>query len=242
MRSRGRGRSSRGTISADLGGRGTGSDQGRDRGSIAAKGRGGRNRSRHIGFRKCPMTPRRHRAHSDSTWIPQSESTINSLGNFCKVTSLAAGLYIHHEFIHYGVIKWKHFPRYWPFLRGIHRSPVNSPHKGQWRGTLMFFFYLHLNKRLSKQPKCRWFETQSRSLWRHCNVETGWCIYAPLSCYYLTQWWLVINWTHGNKCLWLLNQNTTIFNTFESVICKMVMVLFCPKFVKTLPCYRCHKN
>ena len=28
------------------------------------------------------------------------------------------------------------FPRYWPFVRGIHRSPVNSPHKGQWRGAL----------------------------------------------------------------------------------------------------------
>ena len=25
-----------------------------------------------------------------------------------------------------------------PLLRGIHRSPVNSPHKGQWRGALMF--------------------------------------------------------------------------------------------------------
>ena len=36
------------------------------------------------------------------------------------------------------VIKWKHFPRYCPFVRGIHRSPVNSPHKGQWRGTSMF--------------------------------------------------------------------------------------------------------
>ena len=36
------------------------------------------------------------------------------------------------------VIKWKHFPRYWPFVRGIHRWPVNSPHKGQWRGALMF--------------------------------------------------------------------------------------------------------
>ena len=32
----------------------------------------------------------------------------------------------------------KKFPRYWPFVRGIHRSPVNSPHKGQWRGALMF--------------------------------------------------------------------------------------------------------
>ena len=39
---------------------------------------------------------------------------------------------------HDDVIKWKQFPRYWPFVRGIHRSPVNSPHKGQWRGVLMF--------------------------------------------------------------------------------------------------------
>ena len=38
---------------------------------------------------------------------------------------------------------WRHqmetyFPRYWPVERGIHRSPVNSPHKGQWHGPLMF--------------------------------------------------------------------------------------------------------
>ena len=40
--------------------------------------------------------------------------------------------------LHDDVIKWKHFPRHWPFVWGIHRSPVNSPHKGQWRGALMF--------------------------------------------------------------------------------------------------------
>ena len=39
---------------------------------------------------------------------------------------------------HDDVIKWKHFPRYWPSVRGSHRSPVNSPHKGQWCGALMF--------------------------------------------------------------------------------------------------------
>ena len=43
-----------------------------------------------------------------------------------------------NKICHDGVIKWKHFPRYWTFVRGIHRSPVNSPHKGQWRGALMF--------------------------------------------------------------------------------------------------------
>ena len=41
---------------------------------------------------------------------------------------------------HDDVIKWKYFPRYWPFVRGIYRSPVNSPHKGQWRGALMFLW------------------------------------------------------------------------------------------------------
>ena len=39
---------------------------------------------------------------------------------------------------HDDVIKWKHFPRYWHFVRGIHWSPVDSPHKGQWREALMF--------------------------------------------------------------------------------------------------------
>ena len=52
---------------------------------------------------------------------------------------------LHHQVIcshgiynHDDIIKWKHFQHYWPFVRGIHRSPVNSPHKGQWRRALMF--------------------------------------------------------------------------------------------------------
>ena len=46
----------------------------------------------------------------------------------CVITKLE-----HHE-----AIEWKHFPRYWPFVWGIHWSPVNSLHKGQWHGALMF--------------------------------------------------------------------------------------------------------
>ena len=34
--------------------------------------------------------------------------------------------------------QWKQLPRYWPSVRGIHWSPVWSPHKGQWRGALVF--------------------------------------------------------------------------------------------------------
>ena len=36
------------------------------------------------------------------------------------------------------VIKWKPFLRYWPFVRRIHRSLVNSHHKNQWGGALRF--------------------------------------------------------------------------------------------------------
>ena len=41
---------------------------------------------------------------------------------------------------HNDVIRWKHFPRYWPFMQRIHRSPVNSTYKGQWRGALVLLF------------------------------------------------------------------------------------------------------
>ena len=44
------------------------------------------------------------------------------------------GTHVFHD----DVIKWNHFPSNWPFVRGIHRWPVNSPHKGQRRGALMF--------------------------------------------------------------------------------------------------------
>ena len=40
------------------------------------------------------------------------------------------------------ISRWRHqmenFPRCWPFVRGIHRWPVNSPHKGPWCGSVMF--------------------------------------------------------------------------------------------------------
>ena len=58
-------------------------------------------------------------------------------------------------------------PRYWPFVRGIHRPPVNSLHKGQWRGALMFsFICARINGWINNGW---WFETPLCPLWRHCN-------------------------------------------------------------------------
>ena len=60
---------------------------------------------------------------------------------------------------HDDAIKWKHFPSHWPFVRGIHRSPVNSPHKGQWCGALMFSLICSwingwVNKRKAGDLRC----------------------------------------------------------------------------------------
>ena len=52
-----------------------------------------------------------------------------------RVINVSKGTYLLE--VHDDAIKWKHFPRYWPFVRGIHRSMMNFHHKGQWRGALM---------------------------------------------------------------------------------------------------------
>ena len=53
-------------------------------------------------------------------------------------------------------------------------SPVTGELPTQRPATRSFdvFFELRLNQQLSKQWRRRWFETPSRSLWRHCNLRT----------------------------------------------------------------------
>ena len=55
----------------------------------------------------------------------------------------------------------------------VRNSPVNGEFLAQRPVTWSFdvFFYLRLNKRLSKQSGGWWFELTSRPLWRHCNVS-----------------------------------------------------------------------
>ena len=60
---------------------------------------------------------------------------------------------------HDDVMKWKKKPRNWSFVQWIHRSPVNSPHKGQWRGPLMFslicaWIYGWVNNRDAGDLRC----------------------------------------------------------------------------------------
>ena len=79
-------------------------------------------------------------------------------------------------------MKWKHFPYYWPFLKEIHRWPVDSPHKDRWRRTLMISLTsAWTTEKTFETPKI--FETPSHSLRRHCNV-----ISACSSCLLRYKW------------------------------------------------------
>ena len=79
---------------------------------------------------------------SNAEMFPLDDTTMNFIDLIATVTMKSQRNYDKHDKAriigHDDVIKWKHFPRYWPFVRGIHRSPVKYPHKGQWRGAMMF--------------------------------------------------------------------------------------------------------
>ena len=83
---------------------------------------------------------RQIRPHQPILSLSYSKQRMSHLLRFILHDDVMAWKHIPHYWpvVHDDVIKWKHFPRYLPFVRGIHRSPVNSPHKGQWRGALMF--------------------------------------------------------------------------------------------------------
>ena len=68
--------------------------------------------------------------------------------------------WMHHD----DIIKWKHFPHYWPFVTG--EFPSQRPVTWSFDD----FFDLCLNKQLNKQLRHWWFEMPSCPLWRHCNA------------------------------------------------------------------------
>ena len=83
-------------------------------------------------------------------WIPRTKGQLRG-----KCFHLMTSSCFH--WAHDDVMAWKCCPRYWPFVRGIHPSKVNSPHKGPETRISNVFFYVPLNKALNKQWSCRWF-------------------------------------------------------------------------------------
>ena len=97
-----------------------------------------------------------------------SEETIHLSWCLVNISTSRLALAIHDD-----VIKWNHFPRYWSFMRGIHRS-LWIPTRRPVTRSFDVFFDLGLNKWLSKQSWGWWFEMPSRPLWRHRNVLRVW--------------------------------------------------------------------
>ena len=69
-----------------------------------------------------------------------------------------------HTHTHNDVIKWKHFRRTGHLCRVYRWFPFTNASDAE----LWCFIDLRLHKWLSKQSWRRWFQTPSRSLWRHC--------------------------------------------------------------------------
>ena len=87
-------------------------------------------------------------------------------------------------------------------------SPVTGEFPSQRPVTRRFvvFFNLRLNKRLRKQSWGWWFETPSRSLWRHCNGRYC-CLLDIFNKIYVYMIMYVFYWFVSLDCLFLhLNQ------------------------------------
>ena len=98
------------------------------------------------------------------------------------------------------VIEWKHFPCHWPFVRGIHRSPMDYPYKRQWGGALIFSLICALTN--------AWAHSRDADDLRrhraHFDVNAMWC-----QCYFCK-----LNNTkimYGNRILWKQNYCHLIF-------------------------------
>ena len=99
----------------------------------------------------------------------------------CMLLLLWTPNYAHSIKPHDGVIKWEYFPRYWPFVRGIH----HSPHKGQWRGALMFsLICVWINGWVNNREAGNWrrhrahydvIVIQLTVLFNHCQFFMGAC-------------------------------------------------------------------
>ena len=85
--------------------------------------------------------------------------------------------------IHDDVIKCEHFLCYWPFVRWIHLLPMDSPHKGQWRGALMFSLICAWTKRWANNRDARALRRHRA----HCDVTV-------MRSYFAVQWLDFMHW------------------------------------------------
>ena len=119
---------------------------------------------------------------------PQIARFCSSLDVLTMITNVG---YAHLRFISWWLHQMGLFSALPTLCEG--NPPVTGGFPSQRPVTRSFdvFFDLHLNKRLSKQSRRRWFETPSHTLWRHCNVH--WVLACP-------NMKNNVEWRHFNPC------------------------------------------
>ena len=120
----------------------------------------------------------------------------------------------------------KHFPRYWPFVREIHRSPVKSPRKGQWRGALMFsLICVWINGWVNNREAGDW--RRNRVHYDVTVMRIGACRLAafarariPVPCQVVMFLQLVCR-----KCSQLMSRNITFTESASQLIIKLRKII-----------------
>ena len=108
------------------------------------------------------------------------------------VSGISGKMYWHagtSVIFHDDVIKWNHFPCYWPFVQGIHRSSVNSPHIGQWRRALMVSLI------------CAWINGWANNC-EACDFRCH-CTHYDITVMWTTNWFGALDDWHNSKWKWL---------------------------------------
>ena len=114
---------------------------------------------------------------------------------------------------------WKYFPRYWPFLRGIHRSPVHSPHKGRVTGSFGVCLDVHWT---SGWANSRYFGDLRRH-GAHCDITVMRCFVVVKS--WLTGWWIHVLHLHvPTSCTCCFTSGGYDFRCISEVIPKDIKI------------------
>ena len=100
--------------------------------------------------------------------------------------------------------KYPHDSAWLALCAGNSPVPVNSPHKGQWRGALMFSL-------ICLWTWGWWFEMLPRPLWRHCNDLRQQLRYCPR---------ILLIVTHLNICFQITTHNIN-YTIEQKKVCEL---------------------
>ena len=81
-----------------------------------------------------------------------------------------------NDIINYDIIKWKQFPRYYPFVRGIHWPPVDFPYKGTVTQTFDVSLLLIWKTNCWTNIQLTDIRDAMTVVWRRRNAYSSWSL------------------------------------------------------------------